>query len=139
VSIQGLQIIYRLKSTIRLFLDYRDGVDSFNLYYSDAGAGVYSLLSSVENKPSKEPATKNKVVFEFYTENLANWDNNKDNYIKLAPVVNNVEGALEGPLVIPTRVETVAPKEVAALYGLDKDARKFVPISVDSTGKIMTV
>jgi len=139
VSIQGLQIIYRLKSTIRLFLDYRDGVDSFNLYYSDAGAGVYSLLSSVENKPSKEPATKNKVVFEFYTENLANWDNNKDNYIKLAPVVNNVEGALEGPLVIPTRVETVAPKEFSVMYGLDKDAQKFVPISVDSTGKIMTV
>ena len=139
MSIQGVQVIYRLSSTIRLFINYRAGVDSFNIYYSSSALGLYALLRSVDNKASLIPATRGKIVFEFHTSNLLGWVNEATNYIKLAPVVGGVEGALEGPLEIITRVESIVPKEFAVMYGLNIDSQKFIPISVDNTGKIETV
>lgn len=139
MSIQGLQIIYRLKSTIRLLIDFRAGVDSFNLYYSNTSVGPYTLISSVENVASKVPATRGKIVFEFHADLLATWNEDTENYLKLAPVVGGVEGALEGPLTIPTRLENIIPKEFSVMFGLNKDSQKFIPISVDSSGKVMTI
>jgi len=138
MAIQGVQIIYRLKQTIRLFIDYRTGIDSFNLYYSNTEGGVYSLIGSVFNKQSDSPATRGKVIFEFNTESLLSWDDNSRNYVKLAPVTMGIEGALEGPLTIPTRLETIFPKEYSVMYGFNKDSQKFIPVSVDSDGKVVT-
>ena len=139
MSIQGVQTIYRLRTTVRLLIDYRTGVDSFNLYYSHTNIGAYIALGSVKNIASKVPATKGKILFEFHTDSLVTWDNDTINYIKLAPVVGGAEGALEGPLIIPTRVESILPKEFAVIYGLNINSQKFIPISVDPTGKVMTV
>jgi len=139
MSIQGLQLIYRLKSTIRLFIDFRVGVDSFNMYYSNVEIGPYTLIRSVANVASKVPSTRGKIVFEFHADSLVGWNESTENYIKLAPVVGGFEGALEGPLAIPTRLENIIPKEFSVMYGLNKDSQKFIPISVDSFGKVMTI
>lgn len=138
MAIQGVQIIYRLRQTIRLFVDYRVDVDSFNFYYCDEPEGSYTLFGSVQNEPSNAPATRGKIVFEFNTDSLTNWDDNARNYIELAPVTNNVEGPLEGPLTIPTRVETIIPKEFSVMYGFNRDSQRFIPVSVDADGNVVT-
>jgi hypothetical protein len=136
MSIQGVQLIYRLQTTIRLLIDYRSNIDSFNLYYSNNIAGPYVILGSIINVASKTPSIKGKIPFEFNTTNLINWDNNLSNYIKLAEVINNIEGIQEGPLEIPTRLAKIQPKEFSVIFGLDYENQKFLPISIDSTGKI---
>lgn len=139
MAIDGAQLIYRLKETIRLFIDYRTSVDSFNFYFSSSPSGPFTtLLGSVDNVPSKTPATRGKVIFEFNTESVVGWDDNVTNYIELAPVTGGSEGALEGPMTIPTRKETIGPKEYSVMYGFNKTLQKFIPISVDADGKIET-
>lgn len=138
MAIQGVQIIYRLKQVVRLFIDYRAGVDSFNLYYSNTESGSYTLIGSTLNNPSIAPASRGKVVFEFITDGLANWDNETRNYVKLAPVINDIEGAQEGPLVILPRSEMIVPKEYSVMYGFSKELQKFIPIAVDDVGNIIT-
>lgn len=139
MSIQGVQLIYRLRSTIRLLVSYRTGVDSFNFYYSNIEVGPYVLLGSVLNIASLIPSTRGKIVFEFHTDSLVGWDDQTRNYLKLAPVIGGVEGVQEGPMMIPTRVESIIPKEFSVIYGLNKDSQKFIPVSVDATGKVMTI
>ena len=139
MAIQGVQIIYRLRQTVRLFIDYRENVDSFNLYYCNTVGGVYALIGAVDNVASTSPASRGKVVYEFSTESLTNWVDTTSNYIKLAPVVGVVEGAQEGPLKIPSRTETIAPKEFSVMFGFNKDTQKFVPVAVDGDGNIITV
>lgn len=139
MAIQGVQIIYRLKQVIRLFIDYRTGgVDSFNLYYSNTESGSYTLIGSVLNNPSIIPASRGKVVFEFITDGLTNWDNETRNYVKLAPVIDGVEGEQEGPLVILPRSEMIVPKEYSVMYGFNKELQKFIPVAVDDVGNIIT-
>ena len=139
MSIQGLQVIYRLRTTIRLFIDYRPGVDSFNFYHSNAVGGPYVALGSVSNVASLVPATRGKVIYEFHTDGLEGWSDDTRNYIKLAPVTGVIVGPQEGPLMIPTRTESIIPKEFSVMYGLNIDLQKFIPISVDPTGKVNTL
>lgn len=139
MSIQGVQVIYRLRTTIRLFIDYRIGVDSYNIYYSNIELGPYTLLGSVANIASLVPSTKGKIVFEFHTDGLVGWNDDTRNYLKLAQVIGGIEGILEGPLTILTRTESIIPKEFSVIYGLNKDSQKFIPVSVDPTGKVMVV
>jgi len=138
MAIQGVQVIYRLVSTIRLFVDYRTSVDSFNVYYSGVEVGPYTFLKNVLNAPSKVSASKGKIIFEFHTDALVGWNNNERNYIKLSEVIGGVEGVLEGPLVILPRLENITPKEYTVIMGLNKDLQKFIPVLVDSTGKLVT-
>jgi len=139
MSIQGLQIIYRLRTTIRLFIDYRTGIDSFNLYYSNSLAGPYTLLKSIFNVASNNSSTRGKIVFEFNISNLINWNNDSTNYLKMSQVIGGIEGILEGPVEVNTRLEQILPKEFAVIYGLNYDSQKFIPISVDDTGKLKTI
>jgi hypothetical protein len=138
MAIQGVQLIYRLRQLVRLFVDYRAGVDSFNFYYSNTESGSYTQFGSTVNEPSIAPATKGKIIFEFSTESLTNWDDNTVNYIKLTPVTGGIEGTQEGPLAIPTRIETITPKEFSVMYGFNKDTQRFVPVSVDADGNVIT-
>jgi hypothetical protein len=139
MSIQGVQLIYRLSTTIRLFIDKRTGVDSYNFYWSNVVGGPYTLFRNIINSASRTPATRGKVVFEFNTSSLVGWSNDVQNYIKMAPVTGVVVGAQEGPLLIPTRISRIIPKEYAVIYGLNTDSQKFIPVSVDETGKVETI
>lgn len=141
MAITGVQLIYRLRETIRLLIDYRTGVDSFNVYCAKVLVGPYGLIANVADIASNVPAIRGKIQLEFGTaplETAGFWDNNVVNYIKLAPVVGGVEGALEGPLNVPTRVSTIIPKEFAAMYGFDATNQKFIPVIVNAEGKLIT-
>lgn len=140
-AITGLQVIYRLRTTIRLLIDYRAGVDSFNLYYCNTSGGTYHLLGNVLNIASRVPATRGKIIYEFQTPSLYsnNWDDDATNYLELATVIGGtIESPKEGPLAIPTRFETILPKEFAVMYGINLASQTFLPISVNSTGEVVT-
>jgi hypothetical protein len=139
MSITGVQLIYRLQTTIRLLIDYRNNIDSFKFYYSSILGGPYTFFKQIENVASKSPSTRGKIYLEFNTTNLINWNNDTSNFIKMSTVFGGVEGLQEGPLEIITRVENIVPKEFSVVYGLDYNSQKFIPISVDSTGKVKTV
>lgn len=143
MSITGVQLIYRLRNAVRLLIDYRDdGTDSFNFYWSDTELGVYTLFSEdLINRPSKFPAIKGKILFEFYPSlitNPTNWDNDQTNYIKIAPVVGGVVGAQEGPMAIPTREEMIVQKDQVVAFGFNKTTNKFIPLAVNEDGEIIT-
>jgi len=139
MAIPGVQIIYRLQTTIRLFIDHviYPNVDSFNLYFSNAVGGPFvTLLGSVDNIPSDVPSVRGKIVFEFHTDDFVGWNNDVRNYIVIAPVTGGVEGAQIGPMTVFTRAELLVPKEYSVMYGLDRASQKFIPVSVNPNGNI---
>ena len=137
--ITGLQLIYRLQDTVRLLMDYRENPtpDSFNLYWSAAIAGVYVKFASFLNVPSNIPSIRGKILFEFYPSTIVGWNNSTDNFLKLAPVTGAVVGALEGPMTVPTKQETIYYAEKSISYGFNKDLQKFIPLAVDTDGKLL--
>lgn len=138
MSLPGLQLIYRLQTTIRLLIDYRTGVDSFNFYVSTESSGTYSLIGSTQNTSSKEPGSRGKILYEFNVGPIPglNWDNTKTHYLKIAPVINNVEQTKEGPLVIPNRYEYAKDDKHIVSFGFNSDEQRFIPIAVDIDGKV---
>lgn len=138
MAISGVQLIYRLRETVRLLINHRVGVDSFNFYWSATSGGVYALISNVSNTPSTEPAIRGKIRFEFNVGvNGLNWNNDSNNYIKLAPVTGGVEGALEGPNLITPRYDYTS-REPSTMYGYNEVEDRFIPVAVDETGKLRT-
>ena len=145
MAITGVQLIYRLKDLVRLLIDYRDNggtpPDTFNLYWSSTEGGSYTLFAEdIINKPSDIPSIRGKIQYEFVpsTIDTPDWDNDQKNYIKLAPVTGGVVGSQEGPMEIPTRKEMIEHSEKSIMYGFNTSEQKFLPISVDEDGKIIT-
>lgn len=141
MSIQGVQLIYRLQDTVRLLIDYRESPtpDSFNLYWSSTSGGSYTLFAEgILNKPSNEPAIRGKILVDVIPSTISGWDNNQTNYIKLAPVTGGSVGAQEGPMTIKTRKELIQPSDSTVVYGFNKDEQKFIPLSVNTDGELIT-
>ena len=139
MSITGVQLIYRLQDTVRLLIDYRDGVDTFNLYWSSTSGGAYTKFAEgILNEEGKIPHIKSRALYDFNPSTISSWDNDQTNYIKLAPVTSGVEGAQEGPMEIPTRLELIVPKDQYVAYGFNKDAQKFIPLAVNEDGELKT-
>ena len=137
MAIAGFQLIYRLKDTVRLLIDYRVGPDSFNLYWSATELGVYALFAGVINKPSNVPSIRGKILFEFNPSMIVGWSNLQDNFLKMKPVTGGIEGAFEGPMKVPTREEMLPWAEKMISYGFNKDEQRFIPLAVDTTGKLL--
>jgi len=141
MAITGVQLVYRLKDTVRLLIDYRNGgtpPDSFNLYWSSTSAGVYTLFQThILNQPSDVPSIKGRILTEFHPSQIVGWNNLQTNFLKMAPVTGGAIGALEGPMTIPTREEMFSWAEKSIIFGFDKVTQKFIPIAVDSTGKLL--
>lgn len=134
--INGVQLIYRLHTTVRLLIDYRAGVDSFNFYWSANIGGPYTKFSNIENIASDKPAIRGKIMFEFNTGNSGiNWNNANDNYVEMAPVTGGVEGAKEGPLLITPRYD-YASREITTMYGYNEVEDRYIPVAVDTDGKV---
>jgi len=139
LSIQGTQLIYRLVDTVRLLIDYRDSVDSFNFYWSATEGGAYTLFAEgIPNEPSNNPAIRDKVQFEFTPSTITGWDNTQANYIKIAPVTGGTPGSQEGPMEVPTRKELIFQKDQVVAYGFNKDEQKFIPLAVNQDGELKT-
>lgn len=137
MAITGVELIYRLQNTIRLLITYRPTVESYNFYQATAELGPYTQFASVMNDPSVLPPIRGKIVFEFYPSNLS-WDNTITHFLKMAPVIGGIEQVQEGPLFIPVRYEYAKnPKDMVA-FGFNVDEQRFIPISVDPTGKVIT-
>ena len=146
MAITGVQLIYRLKDTVRLLIDYRTGSpppDTLNFYWSSTELGAYTLFASgIINEPSTTPSVRGKIIFEFKPStitNPTNWDNLQTNYIKMSTVTSGVESALEGPMPIPTKDENIYPTEKVVAFGFYEDDQKFIPLAVDDEGKLKTV
>jgi len=137
MAISGLQIIDRLLTSVRLLIDHRDGVDSFKLYWSATEGGVYSEFADVLNGTNNNPALRGRISYMFFPDDEG-MANDAKNYIKLAPVIGGVPGALEGPAVILTREQTKKPVDIRAMAGYNSDQDKYIPIAVDEDGKIIT-
>lgn len=142
MSIAGVQLIYRLRDTIRLLIDYRGTPvipDTFNFYWSSTSGGVYVLFASgIKNEPSKNPAIRGKISFDFLSSTIVGWDNFKTNYIKMTSVTVGVEGVLEGPMIIPSREEMITFADKQLIFGYNRDSDKFLPLAVDQDGKLIT-
>lgn len=141
MSILGMQLIYRLKDTVRLLTDYRTGSpppDTFNFYWSPTAIGVYTLFqTNIKNEPSVIPSIKGKVLFEFNPSSISGWNNAQTNYIKMALVTGGVVGAQEGPMTIPTKDEMIQWADKVVAFGFDSTTQKYIPVAVDSTGKLL--
>ena len=141
MAIAGIQLIYRLKDTVRLLIDYRDGTpppDTFNFYWSSTSGGAYvQFATGVKNEPSKIPSIKDKIVFEFNPSQISGWDNSQENYLKMTEVIGGAESAQEGPMDVPTKNEMIQYADKMIAFGFDKTTQKFIPLAVDSTGKLL--
>lgn len=141
--VAGVQLIYRLTGTVRLYIDPVVGVDYFNFYWKNSATLPFvNLLGKVENVASLIPSSKGKIVFEFaITDTLvtAGWDNNKTNYVSYTEVIGGVEGAQKGPIVIPVKYELHKISNYSVSLGFNTDEQKFIPIAVDPDGKVKTV
>jgi len=142
MAITGLQLIYRLRDTVRLLIDYRGTPvipDTFNFYWSSTSGGAYVLFASnIKNEPSINPSIRGKVAFDFSPSTIVGWDNFKTNYIKMAPVTGGIEGVLEGPSIIPSREEMITFSDKQLIFGYNRDFDKFIPLAVDPDGKLIT-
>jgi len=137
--IVGAQLIYRLADFVRLLIDYRnDSTDSFNFYWAPTSVGPYSLFKTINNIPSKEPQFRNKILVEFSPSLISGWDNQQTNFMKMAPVISGVEGLVEGPIEIPTRLELTKPADKFVVYGFEKATQQYIPISVNHDGEVIT-
>jgi hypothetical protein len=142
MSINGVQLIYRLQTTIRLLFDYRDNVDTYNIYSSTSSTGPFTLIGNVRNEKSKESSVRGKVVYEFNvgpTPGL-DWDNTITHYLQIVPVIANVEQVPEGPMVIPQRYEYAKSiNKNVIMFGYNEEEKRFIPVAVDPVGKVRTV
>jgi len=137
MTIAGLQVIDRLSTSVRLLIDYRVGVDSVRLYWSATELGVYAEFADIPNVPSKIPSLRGKILFTFFPAGIG-MDNEDRNYIKLAPIIGGVPGALEGPTIIFSRREMKVPVEMNLMAGYNIDLNKVIAVAVDEDGKIIT-
>ena len=76
MAITGVQLIYRLKDTVRLLIDYRTGSpppDFFNFYWSSTELGVYTVFATnIINEPNQRPSVRGKIIFEFKPSTITN-------------------------------------------------------------------
>ena len=139
MSISGTQLIYRLQDTVRLLIDYRSGVDTFNFYWSSTEGGAYtSFYEGLINEKSDVPSIRGKIVFDFNPSAISGWNNDQTNWIKLAPVTGGIVGAQEGPLKIMTRLEMIPPKDATVIYGFNSSSQTYIPMAVNEDGELKT-
>ena len=134
MSIQGTNLITRHRDAIRILIDYRTGIDSFNLYWSTNFAGPFVLFGSVANTYALESQIRGKIFYGFIPSTIG-WNNDNTNYLKLTPVIGGIEGAFEGPMIVPPVRDHIVDKSVNIL-GFDSVENRFINIAVDSAGKI---
>ena len=142
MPITGVQLIYRLRDTVRILIDFRGTPippDTFNFYWCSTSGGVYALFASgIINEPSNNPAIRGKISFDFAPSTIAGWDNFQTNYIKMSPVTGGVVGVQEGPMAIPSREEMITFSDKQLVFGYNRSSDKFLPIAVDPDGKVIT-
>ena len=126
------ETLYRLPEYVQLSIFVRDGVDAFEIHHATVEVGPYTKFLTITNVGSQEPRFLGRVIFQFNPLDLG-WDNTQINYIKIAPVVAGVPGALEGPTKIyPLHYDqTQATNNKSALFVFDETDQRWIPASTN--------
>jgi hypothetical protein len=120
---------------------------SYNVYWDDLATGTFTkLLVNVSNSSQNAfnlRSYHNKVVIHLVPSQIAGWNNDKTNYVRLKAVVGGVEQNFEEIVAIPpysTNGMRLHYPELrpTAIIGFNSDEQRFIPVSVDTNGKIIT-
>lgn len=120
---------------------------SYNLYWdATSGGGFTKLLGSVDNVSQQDPfgnrSYKAKVVFNIALSQVAEWNNDITNYIKMKAVIGGVEQAFEPVVVVPPYTTNgmfrlIAPEvKKAAIVGWNDAEKRYIPVSVETNGHL---
>jgi len=151
-----IQVVYRLPNRITLMWPVRPNesiaqqATAYNVYWDSVSGGTFAkLLATVSNGPKASSASgirsyHNKVVVNVIPSQVPGWDNEITNYVRLKAVVLGVEQAFEDIVrIVPYTTNGMRlhyPElKTNAIVGYNKDEERFIPVSVDTDGKVETV
>jgi len=118
---------------------------SYNVYWDSASGGLFSsLLASVSNQGSSIRSYYKKVVVHIIPSQVPGWDNEVANYVKLKAVVLGIEQAFENVVTIVPYTNNgmrlhYPELRTNAIIGYNKAEDRFIPVSVDTDGKVETI
>jgi len=150
-----IQVVYRLSNRVTLMWPVRPNGSnatkptSYNLYWDTSAGGLFTtLLASVENASCEDHggirSYHKKVVYNIVPSQVSGWDNDATNYVKMKPVILTVEQAFEDLIIIPpytvNGMRLHYPNlQPTAIVGYNDEENRFIPVSVDTDGKVETV
>jgi|GEM_PF-5485437 len=150
-----IQVVYRLPNRITLMWPVRpnEATDqkptSYNVYWdSNSGGAFTNLLIKVPNGSAKSVSGirsyHGKVVVNIIPSQIVGWNNDVTNYVRLKAVVLGIEQAFEDIVsIVPYTTNGMRlhyPNlQPTTIVGYNKDEKRFIPVSVDSDGKVETV
>lgn len=148
-----IQVVYRLPNRVTLMWPVRpnestvQAPSSYNVYWDTASGGTFvNLLTNVTNAYQNNFGSRtyhNKVVVNLVPSQIPGWVNDATNYVRLKAIVGGVEQAFEGVIAIPpyttNGMRLQYPElRTAAIVGYNTGEQRFIPVSVDTTGKVIT-
>jgi len=119
---------------------------SYHVYWDTSSAGPFTKLIADVPNASQDAfnirSYHNKVVLNFYTNQVPGWDNTKSNYVLLKAVVGGAEQAAEAVVAIlpyTTSGMRLRYPEVrtTVIAGYNAAEERFIPVTVDTTGKLL--
>jgi hypothetical protein len=122
---------------------------SFNVYWDASSSGAFTkLLANVANiSYARDPfgvrSYANKVVLNVTPTQIPGWNNDVTNYIRLAAVIGGIEQTPEAIINIEPYTSNgmrlhYPELQTRAIIGFNKDENRFIPVSVDVHGQIIT-
>ena len=148
-----IQVVYRLSNRVTLMWPVRPNVSteqqpsSYNLYWDASASGSFiKKLASVSNVSQDAFGLRSyhgKVVVNIIPSQIPGWNNDATNYIRLKAVVGGVEQSFESVVAIPpytvNGMRLRYPEiSTTAIIGYNANEQRFIPVSVDSSGKVIT-
>lgn len=130
-----------------------DGTDnkptSYNIYWDTAAGGTFAtLLATVPNVSSEDHngirSYHKKIVYNIIPNQVPGWDNTVSNYVRIKATIASVLQAFEEVVTVPPysvngmrlHYPNIQP---AAMVGYNDEESRFIPVSVDTDGKVETV
>jgi len=119
---------------------------SYHVYWDTAsGGGFAKMIADVPNASQDAfniRSYHNKVVLHFYTSQIPGWDNTKSNYVLLKAVVGGAEQPAEAIVtILPYTTSGMRLRypeiRTTAIVGYNSTQERFIPITVDATGKLL--
>lgn len=148
-----IQVVYRLSNRITLMWPIRpnesieQAPSSYNIYWDNLATGTFTKLLVKVSNSSQDAfnlrSYHNKVVIHVVPSQVAGWNNEITNFVRLKAVVGGVEQSFEEIVAIPpysTNGMRLHYPELkpTAIVGYNSTENRFVPVSVDTNGKIIT-
>lgn len=120
---------------------------SYNVYWDASSSGTFTnKLVSVSNASQTAFGARSyhsKVVINLVPSQIPGWNNDITNYIRLKAVIGGVEQAFEDIVAIaPYSTNGMRLRypelQTSAIVGFNSSEQRFIPVSVDTNGKVIT-